>query len=175
MVAIVAAPIILLDFDDVIVLNRPGEYGGYDVMAPSPPPEIWTHIFDDLATRILLDAVTAHEARIVLTTSWLRILERASFERMFELAGLTALSQQLHTACEAPQFHGETRLQAIDRWLAQHHHGEPYIVLDDQLSGTGLRGSVHAKRKRLVLCEVNVGLQPQHVGVIRQALSRMVT
>ncbi len=165
-------PVILLDFDDVIVLNRPGEFGGYDVIAPNPPPDLWSRLFHGPATRVLVEALCEHRAQVVITTSWLRFITREGFERLFAMAGLEVLNANLHDAWDAPQNHGETRAQAIDRWLAAHHRGEPYVILDDELSGTGLRRSVHDQHRRLVLCKESVGLHRGHMATIRSALSR---
>ena len=166
-------PIILLDFDDVIVLNRPGQFGGYDVIAPNPPPELWSRLFHIPATNALVAALTEHEARVVITTSWLRFMMREGFERLFAMTGLEVLTQSLHDAWEAPQNRGETRAQAIDRWLGTHHRREPYVILDDELSGTGLSRSVHAKQGRLVLCKEDVGLHREHLPLIRAALTKV--
>ena len=165
-------PIILLDFDDVIVLNRPGQFGGYDVIAPDPPSELWSRLFHLPATQVLVEALTEHGARVVITTSWLRFITREGFERLFTMAGLEVLNESLHDAWEAPQNRGETRAQAIDRWLAEHHRGEPYVIFDDELSGTGLKRSVHETRGRLVLCKEDVGLHRGHLALIRDALTK---
>ncbi len=165
-------PVILLDFDDVIVLNRPGGFGGYDVLAPNPPPELWSGLFHAPATQVLVEALTEHKAQLVITTSWLRFLPREGFEQLFAKTGLDVLGANLHDAWEAPQNRGETRAEAIDRWLAAHHRGEPYVILDDELSGTGLRRSVHDQFRRLVLCKENVGLHREHMAAIRASLSR---
>jgi HAD domain in Swiss Army Knife RNA repair proteins len=166
-------PVIFLDFDDVIVLNRPGQFGGYDVIAPNPPPELWSRLFHLPAIQVLVEVLTEHEARVVITTSWLRFMMRPSFERLFTMTGLEVLNECLHDAWEAPQNRGETRAEAIDQWLAKHHRGEPYVILDDELSGTGLLRSVHEKRGRLILCEEAVGLHRGHLAPIRVALTRM--
>lgn len=165
-------PIILLDFDDVIVLNRPGQFGGYDVIAPNPPPQLWSNLFHVPATEVLVEALIQHSAQVVITTSWLRFMMREGFERMFTMTGLGVLNENLHDAWEAPQNRGETRAQAVDRWLEAHHQGEPYIILDDELSGTGLRRSVHDRRGRLILCKEQVGLHRGHLATIHDALSR---
>lgn len=165
-------PIVFLDFDDVVVLNRPGQFGGYDVLAPNPPDELWSQLFHAPAMQTLVEVIAEHDARVVITTSWLRFMLRESFERLFTKAGLEVLSQSLHDAWDAPQNRGQTRAEAIDCWLAEHHRGEAYIVLDDELSGTGLSGSVHAKRGRVVLCRKDVGLHRGHLQLIRAALSK---
>lgn len=165
-------PIILLDFDEVIVLNRPGDIGGFDVISTHPPPDLWKRLFHKPATQTLVDAITAHQARVVITTSWLRFLMRDAFEHIFRQAALEVLSANLHDSWEAPQNRGETRAHAIDRWLINNHHGEPYVILDDELSGTGLRKSIHERRRRVVFCKVGVGLTPAHFPLIEAALSK---
>ena len=164
--------IILLNFDDVIVLNRPGQFGGYDVIAPNPPPELLPPLFHASATQALVEALAEHGARVVITTSWSRLMTREGFERLFKMTGQELRNESLNDAWEASQDRGETRAQAIDRWLAAHHRGESYVILDNELSGTGLRRSVHEKQGRLVLCKKDVGPHLGHLAPIRAALSR---
>jgi len=145
---------------------------GVLLLAPNPPPELWSRLFHAPATEVLVEAISEHRAQLVLTTSWLRFLPREGFEQLFAKTGLEVLATSLHDAWEAPQNRGETRAEAIDRWLAAHHRGEPYLILDDELSGTGLRHSVHDKLGRLVLCKERVGLLREHMAAIRSSLSR---
>lgn len=163
-------PIIMLDFDEVIVLNRPGDVGGFDVLSRDPPPDLWKRLFHEPAMRTLVEAITTYQARVVITTSWLRFMERDGFEHIFRQTELDVLSNSLHDCWEAPQNRGETRAQAIDRWLTINHRGEPYVILDDEISGTGLRKSIHDKSKRVILCRVDVGLHRGHLPRIHAAL-----
>src|SRR4051812_21861412 len=94
-------PIIFLDFDDVLVLNRPGEFGGYDVLAPSPPPELWSRVFHSTSVRTLVEAIEEHGAEVVITSSWLLFMEREAFEHLFAKAGLGIVSERMHDAWEA--------------------------------------------------------------------------
>lgn len=114
--------------------------------------------------------IREHRPRIVLTTSWVRLLQRSRLEKLFLVCGLGAVVECLHEECEAPQKSGESRLRAIERWLEQHHRGERYVVLDDHLSGTELEGSHIDRAGRLVLCDVGVGLKPSHLDRINRAL-----
>jgi hypothetical protein len=165
-------PIIMLDFDEVIVLNRPEDVGGFDAISANPPPDFWKRLFHRPAMTTLVEAISTHQARIVITTSWLRFLGRDGFEHIFKQTELDVLSESLHDCWEAPQNRGETRAQAIDRWLEVNHRGEPYIILDDEFSGTGLRKSIHDRRKRVIFCKVDVGLHEGHLPTIRAALSK---
>lgn len=163
-------PTIFLDFDDVICLNSP--YGGYDVMLRPCPEDLWERLFAPEAKDVLLDALQQTNAQVVITTSWLRFLERPSFETILRETGLAAVAAALHPLWEAPEDRGMTRVAAIDRWLSRHHDGEPYVVLDDEHSGTGLRGSRHDKQRRVVLCAGGVGLRPTDVAAITAALRK---
>ena len=100
----------------------------------------------------------------------MRHFDRAGSEQLFERTGLGALSASLHKYWNAPQSRGRTRLDAISSWLSVHHEGQTFAILDDHVSGTVLRGSVHDRVKRVVLCEVGVGLHAEHLTLVRQAL-----
>jgi hypothetical protein len=162
-------PVIFLDLDDVLCLNSP--YGGYDVLTKPWPDDLWQRLFVAEARFVLLAALHHTNSRVVVTTSWLRFLERSGFEAMFRETGLGAVADALHLEWEAPEDRGMTRCAAIDRWLSRHHDGEPYVVLDDECSGTGLRGSSHDRQGRVVLCAEGVGLRASDVTAINAALS----
>ena len=164
-------PLVFLDFDEVIKLNPEGALGGYDVLAPDPPPEIWDELFHPPAIEVLMVVLDRWNPHLVITTSWLRFMLREALEYVFAKTGLERLSGELHQAWEAPQNARETRCGAVDRWLAANHRGEPYVVLDDDLSGTGLRGSPHARAGRVIFCEKEVGLSMSHLPAIEKALT----
>lgn len=161
-------PLIFLDLDDVLCLNT--AYGGHDLLRRPYPSDLWEKLFSKDATSVLLNVIREHDPGIVLTTSWLRLLERPGFERLFQATGLGAVADRLHERWDAPQNREMSRLQAIEHWLQHYHLGEPFVVLDDYLSGTGLTGSKIDKAHRVVLCEVGVGLAPAHESKIRKAL-----
>lgn len=161
-------PLLFLDFDDVICLNDP--YGGYDVAARDPPPDLWTRLFNRSCTRRLLRIIKEAQPRVIITTSWLLFMERPGFEQLFAQTGLSPVADALDEAWEAPARRGDTRLVAINRWLAAHHQGEPYAVLDDHLSGTDLAASDHDLADRVALCEPNVGLQEEQLALVLKAL-----
>lgn len=165
-------PIVFLDFDDVIFLGQPGQLSGYQVIAQNPPQEQWSKFFHSPATDVLSEVLTEHDAKVVLTTSWLRFMMRDGFERLFSKTGLNLVGARLHASWEAPQNRSETRAQAIEKWLGSHHRGEPYVILDDELSGTGLSKVVYRRSGRVILCEQGVGLHRGHLPAMRAALSR---
>jgi hypothetical protein len=162
-------PLLFLDFDDVICLNRP--YGGYDVASSERPPDLWKKLWHLPAVALLEEVVTSSRAHVVLTTSWLMLLQLEEAKTLFRLTDQSWLADALHEQGEALPVRGGTRLQAIDNWLAVHRRREPYAIVDDTLSGTGLTGSGHDREGRVVLCDVEVGLQPHHVLRLNHALS----
>jgi hypothetical protein len=163
-------PIVFLDFDEVIVLNREGKLGGYDLLASNPPPELWSTLFERAAVGVLIELLEEFNARVVLTTSWRRFMLREAFEELFYRTGLAQIATALHDSWETPLERGDSRCEAIDRWLSGHHLGEPYVILDDELSGSGLRGSRHDEAARVVLCDQEVGLHRHQLPLVRAAL-----
>lgn len=165
-------PVLFLDIDDVICINAP--YGGYDLAAPDPPPDLWTRLFHAPAVETLRVIVEEFDPQVVITSSWLRFMLREAFVRLFARCDMFFVSERLHDSWEAIQGPRMTRLHAIERWLDAHHRGEPFVVLDDDLSGTGLSGSWIQAQGRVVLCNVGEGLRGEHVPYVRQALRRRV-
>lgn len=161
---------LMLDVDDVYCLGRP--YGGTDVVAPEAdrPADLYERLWHAPAVQVLLEVLAEHRPRVVLTTSWLRLLDRDGFVSLFRATGLKLLADSLHEHWEAPSRPGWTRHTAIEHWLCQHYEGEPLVVLDDELSGTGLMGSRLYVVGCVVLCEANVGLHAGHLPLIRRAL-----
>lgn len=163
-------PLLLLDIDDVICLNTP--YGGYDVLAREHSADLWSRLWHPPAMALLCELVQATQAQVVLTTSWLRFLQLDAMAELFRRTGVGILADALHPNGEVLPLRGQTRLQAIEAWLQHHGVQQRYAILDDHLSGTGLSGSRHDRAGRVVLCEVDVGLQAHHIPQLERALRR---
>jgi hypothetical protein len=132
---------------------------------------LWERLFHAPAVRTLLRVLDDHQPLVVLTTNWLRFLDLQGFEELFVKTGLAKVEAALcPTAWEAPQNRGNSRLEAIEAWMSAHHDGEPFVILDDTLSGTGLARSRFDRRGAVVLCEVGVGLTEAHLDAVRRAL-----
>src|SRR5436189_197988 len=74
----------------------------------------------------------------------------------------------LHEKWETPNRLWSTdRIEEIESWLHRYHQGEPFLVLDDDYSGTSLTGIdediKHPLAARVVLCNVGVGLTIKHL------------
>ncbi|MFN3736782.1 HAD domain-containing protein [Hydrogenophaga sp.] len=163
--------VLFLDFDDVICLNKP--YGGYDLfqMVDAPPEDLYQRIWHRPAVAVLLAILWEHRPRVVLTTSWLRMMEREGFEDLLCRTGLSEVSRSLHDSWSAPAVQGARRIDAIESWLLVNKHDGPIVVLDDELSGTGLAGSWLDAKGFVVLCLPGAGLQPSHIEFVRKALN----
>ncbi len=162
-------PLLFLDFDDVICLSKP--YGGYDVFAPEHPADLWEKLWHQPAVAVLRDVLKTYDPQVVLSTSWLRMMEREGFEQVFARTQLHDLSAALHPQWEAPPQRGDTRCQAIERWLAARYEGQRLVVFDDAYSGTGLKGSRLDKAGCVVLCDVGVGLHEGLMPQVHKAMS----
>ncbi|MFN3738074.1 HAD domain-containing protein [Hydrogenophaga sp.] len=162
--------VLFLDFDDVFCLNKP--YGGYDLFQnfDERPPDLYDRLWHQPAVAVLLAILQEHKPRVVLTTSWLRMMERDGFEDLFRRTGLSEVCRLLHDAWCAPAKPGERRLDAIESWLKFNKPEGPFVVLDDEHSGTGLEGSWLDEAGCLVLCVPGIGLQPFHLEHVRRAL-----
>lgn len=159
--------IIFTDVDDVLVLQRTADFNKH---APDLSEDICQRLLHPPAMQVLARIVD-EGAQLVITSNWARFLNRDGFQQLFGLGGYPAISAALHAFWQAPRTPVGTRLDAINNWLAAHHAGEPYCILDDTDSGSGLRGSAQDLEGRVILCSPGTGLHPGHLSAIRAALS----
>lgn len=162
--------LLFLDFDEIICLSKP--YGGYELFDPcGRPADLFERLWHPPAKATLLNIVDELSPRVIITTSWLRMMERDGFEDLFLRTDMSSVAKALHEHWDAPTDLGKTRHAAIKRWLFAHHTGEPVVILDDPISGTGLHGSKLDKVGRVVFCEPGIGLHPGHLPKVRRALA----
>lgn len=166
-------PTIFLDVDDVLALNQ--KFGGRDVQQAMAhpgltPSDLYSTVFSAAAVESLNELLREFNPRVVLTTSWLALLQREHFLDLFEKTGVQIFETSLHSKWDAQQDFGTSRLDAIERWLTQNHQGEPIVVLDDHASGEGLVGSLLHEAGRVVLCDVDVGFNRFLLQAARDAL-----
>lgn len=109
--------LLFLDFDDVICTSSP--YGGYDLFSTDGhPADLFERLWHPPAVDTLLSVLAEHQPRVVITTSWLRLMERDGFEPLLHRTGLSAVAAALHVAWEAPALRDMTRHGAIDaEWI----------------------------------------------------------
>lgn len=175
----VAAPsargLLMLDIDDVLCLSQP--YGGFHVRnafySPSRAPhDLWERLFHPEAVAALQELMRECRPLVVITSSWLSILDREHFIEVFRKTGLGEVADSLHESWDAPQNFGVSRRDAIAAWLVVHHRGEPLLILDDLLSGESLVESAWAEAGHQILCEVGRGF---HQGLLAEATRALQT
>lgn len=159
--------LLLIDMDGVLVLKRTVDFDKHSV-----------ELSDELCRRLLhapalevLSMLVDEGARLTITSNWTRFMTQEGFKRLFAGAGFPRIGDALHLCWKAPVVAGRDRLAAVDAWLAHHHGGEPYCVVDDLESGSGLAGSRHDRAGRVVLCQPGVGLHRGHLPRLRSALT----
>ena len=162
-----ARPLLFLDFDGVLCV---GPYGARHVLSSSPPQDLHERLWHPTAVTALLLVLAEHRPQIILTTSWLRRLDRNAIANVFRRTGLAEVDASLHPVWSAPARLGESRLDAIESWLTAAYAGERFVVLDDIRSGSSLRDSRLDAVGCVLLCDVAVGLHAGHLSFIRQAL-----
>lgn len=163
--------IIFLDVDGVLVLNRGATFDKNRVHELEP--EVCRRLIHHPAAHTLTELLEAHEARLVMTSNWVRFTSKAAFQRLMQLGGWEQIASSLHRVWSAPRMHPtDSRLQVIDDWLEENHQGESYCVIDDDDSGFSLSGSVHDNAGRVVLCRPSTGLHRGHLPLLHSALTR---
>lgn len=172
--------VLFLDFDDVVCLNRP--YGGYDVALalspnsrekPTAPPGLWDQVFDATACKHLRRIDEEFHPVYVISSSWKRVLDDAKLRDALRRGGLAFVVDSLHRDRVTPTIKGRTnRWAEISAWLHAHPtFASKWVVLDDELSGTGLDVEQPSNNLPFIVkCKENVGLTEQEYLHLRTAL-----
>ena len=175
-------PVLFLDFDDVICLNA--TYGGYDAIhaisriqnEPGLPVDhfeaLWHQLFDGSATAHLKAIHEEFMPWYVLSTNWCWLLDRDGLVEVLNRCGLKFIADNLHSDWGTPKGkRPDIRLLEISNWnSANLGFDEQWVVLDDELSGTGLADwPVKPHQPFIVLCKENAGLRGAEYQKLRQA------
>ena len=179
-----ASAILFLDIDDVLCLNR--TYGGYDVIRAisdvHPSPEaVFREVFDESACAVLrgLHGAMNGNLQYVISSTWREAFDYEQMREVLRRGGLGFVASALHEQWRTPiRFEGSMRANDIAEWLDTFHRGEPFAIVDDTYSGPSLMSAltkpVHPFHGRVVLCQENVGLLPEHAETLLSALHRPV-
>lgn len=174
--------ILFLDIDDVLCLNE--RYGGYDVIdvlqQRHPNPDaVLRHVFSRRAREALkqVHCALGGHVRYVISSTWREVFGPEQLRQVFTACGLAFVAEALHEIWCTPNAIGPgERVGDIGSWLHDWHEGEPFAIVDDTYSGPSLKPSLvnaaHPFHGRVVLCDEKVGLLPEHVDPLVQALRR---
>lgn len=181
-------PVLLLDFDDVLCINRP--YGGFDaklalsqfegvpVDRPESPPDLWTKLFDTTAKELLARIDSEFHPWYVLTTSWWWHFTYEEFVDILSRCGLDFIRRNLHSNWAPPKAsRPAARWAEVEKWIETNPAcSQLWVVLDDELSGTGLRER-HREHEApfIVLCREGVGLTVLEYAKVRAGFVRRLS
>lgn len=162
-------PVLFLDFDDVLCLNKP--FGGFDVMAALSQVQkktaavqdfeaLWTQLFAPEA-RALLEKINHEFAPLyVLSTSWRMFMNRDALVAVLMNTELEFVARNLHEHWQTPHFLSpQLRAREIGFWRG-YDQNKNWVVLDDERSGTGFGEDYPFKENLpfIVLCQEGRGL-----------------
>jgi hypothetical protein len=153
--------VIFLDFDDVLAVHR--EHNSSQVLAAFKQstlddiPELWDHVFHHSARTNLRSLHDEFTPLYVISSSWTLHFDREQICEVLRRTGLSFVVDHLHRDWCTPRHGGSYRLTEIEGWLDMHSPDTPLpcLVLDDELSGQSIRGSL--LEKHAVLCDASVG------------------
>jgi len=180
-------PVLFLDFDDVICLNK--TCGGYDVLLAISQVkngqsasldggefrDLWAQLFDADAKAHLHLLHKEFSPSYVLSTSWRKFMDKDSFVAVLRRSGLGFVADNLHPDWKTPtEFSAPDRAREISHWLSRHPDVEGrWVVLDDELSGTGFAHWPSPElMPYLVFCKESVGITAIEFEKLREAFQR---
>lgn len=175
------APLVFLDIDEVICLSE--LYGGSDAIDAvkgrhSHPDDVYNSLLHRPALRVLHDLHEAMDGqlRYVMTSTWRKHLNRSQMVEILMRSGLAIIAECIERKerWSTVDWPHRTRLNEIAEWMQRNWAGEPFVVIDDEVSGQVLAAARDAPegpfRRRIVLCREGVGLLPEHLPLLLQAL-----
>jgi hypothetical protein len=150
-------PIVFLDMDDVVAIDR--NYTSYQVkmafkLKDMDYPELWQNLVHPEARENLRSLHDEFWPQYVSSTSWSTFLSKEEMKETFRRTGLSFVAENLHKQWTTPKGAGSSRLQEIRDWNRLYRQkNQPVLVLDDLESGWNLKGSSLEEEGLVVLCE----------------------
>lgn len=174
-----ARPLLFLDMDDVLCLDKVHHSGQMlKIFEQTIPdyPEMWEFLVDAGAAENLRQLHAEFKPVYVISSSWATYLDR---ERMCEALTRTQLQfvvENLHAEWRTPRALSSSRRDEIEWWLEVHRESsQPFIIIDDSWSGTGLAHSPLALNGHVVLCRGGFGFTKKRVKEAYRQLQRQGT
>lgn len=172
-----------LDLDEVLCLGQPEaclELMQIYQRGGRPRRDRLATLFSPIARNAL--AVMHRRSggtRYVISSSWREHFSREEMVHILGGGGLQFVADSLHEGdawrCLPKRIYREREAEIL-HWLANHHQGEPFAVLDD-LWSAGMLLFSHKNPEsqffgRTVICKPGIGLTLAHVDVLVDALKR---
>jgi hypothetical protein len=171
-------PIIFLDMDDVLCLSD--QFGSREmlkIIQQEVPdrPELWAGLVDTEAAANLYQLHTEFMPWYVISSSWATYLDHDQMCQALTRTKLQFVVDNLHAEWRTPRALSSSRRDEIEWWLDAHHEPEqPFLVIDDSYSGTGLAHSPLALNGHVVLCRSGYGFTKKRLKEARYQLRRQL-
>lgn len=172
-------PIVFLDMDDVLCLRD--QFGSREmlrIIQKKVPdrPELWAGLVDVEAAMNLYELHTQFMPWYVISSSWATYLDHDQMCQALTRTKLKFVVDNLHTEWRTPRALSSSRRDEIDWWLDAHREpAQPFLVIDDTYSGTGLAHSPLALNRHVVLCKSGYGFTKKRLKEARYQLQRQLT
>ena len=154
-------PLVFLDMDDVLCLDDVHHSGQMlKILEQTIPdyPEIWQSLVDVGAAENLRQLHAEFKPVYVISSSWATYLDREQMCDALTRTQLQFVVENLHAEWRTPRALSSSRRDEIDWWLEAHREpSQPFLIIDDSWSGTGLAYSPLAGNGHVVLCKGGFG------------------
>jgi len=171
-------PIVFLDMDDVLCLSD--QFGSREMLRiiqqESPDrAELWAGLVDAAAAVNLYELHLEFMPLYVISSSWATYLDQDQMCQVLIRTKLQFVVDNMHAEWRTPRALSSSRRDEIDWWLAAHREPtQPFLVIDDTYSGTGLAYSPLAQNGRVVLCRSGYGFTKKRLKEARYQLQRQL-
>jgi len=168
--------IVFLDMDDVLCLDNAHHSGQMlKIFEKTIPdyPEMWECLVDAGAAENLRQLHVEFNPTYVISSSWATYLNREQMCEALTRTQLLFVVENLHDEWRTPRSLSSSRRDEIEWWLeAQREPGQPFIIIDDNWSGTGLAYSPLAGNGHVILCKSGFGFTKKRLKEARRQLQR---
>lgn len=156
-----ALPLVFLDMDGVLCVDNvhhSGQMLKIFERTISDYPEIWQRLVDTDAAENLRQLHAEFKPVYVISSSWATYLDREQMCEALTRAQLRFVVENLHAEWRTPRALSSSRRDEIEWWLEAHREpSQPFLIIDDNWSGTCLAHSPLALDGHVVLCRSGFG------------------
>ena len=171
-----------LDIDEVLCIGQPEaclELSRRMSAGDVPSSQELEVVFSPVARNALavIHRRIGGAVRYVISSSWREHFSREAMALLLHRGGMPFIAENLHAGeawrCVPKRIYRERQAEILD-WLATHHRGEPFVILDDHYSAGQLAFIEHFPdsplQDRVILCQPGSGLTMDKVDDIVAAL-----
>lgn len=169
-------PLVFLDMDDVLCLDdvhHSGKMLNIFRQTIADYPEMWERLVDAGAAENLRQLHAEFNPMYIISSSWATYLDREHMCEALTRTQLQFVVENLHANWKTPRALSSSRRDEIQWWLDAHREpSQPFIIIDDSLSGTRLAHSPLAWDGHVVLCKGGFGFTKKRLKEACRQLQR---